>query len=95
MLAQGGVATSICDCSISVMTRSPSCFCASDKKFLVRAAHRMARFRVEQEVFLFHPERVHARDNRPGGTLFRYRFDAKMAAAEVAAAADNSYRTTC
>jgi hypothetical protein len=31
----------------------------------------MARFGVEQEVFFFHPERVHARNNRPAGTLFR------------------------
>ena len=44
------------------------------KKFLVRATHRMARLRVEQEVFLFHPERVHARNNCPAGTLFRYHF---------------------
>jgi hypothetical protein len=31
----------------------------------------MARRLVEQEIFLFHPERVHARNNRPGGTWFR------------------------
>jgi hypothetical protein len=31
----------------------------------------MARLRVEQKVFFFHPEWVHARDNRPVGTLFR------------------------
>src|SRR6185503_5314602 len=34
----------------------------------------MARRRVEQEIFLFHAEGVHARNNRPGGTLFRYRY---------------------
>jgi hypothetical protein len=44
------------------------------KEFLVRATHRVARFGVEQEVFLFHPERVHARNNCPAGTLFRYCF---------------------
>jgi hypothetical protein len=43
------------------------------KEFLVRAAHRMPRLCVEQEVFFFHSECVfvHARDNGRCGTLFR------------------------
>src|SRR4029079_15729438 len=36
--------------------------------------HRVARLCVEQEIFFFHPERVHARNNRSAGTLFRYHF---------------------
>jgi hypothetical protein len=41
------------------------------KEFLVRTTHRVARCGVEQEVFFFHPERVHARNNCSDGTLFR------------------------
>src|SRR5450631_3777575 len=36
MVAQGGVATSICDCSISVITRSPSSLRARLRNFLSR-----------------------------------------------------------
>src|SRR5262245_10487637 len=50
------------------------------KEFLVRATHRMARLSVEQEVFLFHPECVHPRNNRPAGTLFRRYVRRKTAA---------------
>src|SRR4249919_2454383 len=57
------------------------------KKLLVRAAHRVARLRVEQEVLFFHPKRIHARDNRPGGTLFHYRLDARKAAVDTSTAA--------
>src|SRR5262245_6604961 len=51
------------------------------KEILVRATHRVARLGVEQEVFLFHPECVHPRNNRPRGTLFRYCVQRKTAAA--------------
>src|SRR5262245_26941092 len=59
------------------------------KEFLVDAAHRMARLRVKQKVFLFHAERVHAasmpnaympRYNRPDGTFVPSIVDAKAAA---------------
>src|ERR1700686_4320603 len=41
MVVQGGVATSICDCSITVITRSPRFFCTSARKFL--STRRTAR----------------------------------------------------
>ena len=36
------------------------------EEFFVDAAHGPARFGVEHEVFLFHADRIHARNNSPG-----------------------------
>ena len=43
--------------------------CACEE-FLARAAHRMARLRVEHEIFFFHAQRIHARNNLWSGPRF-------------------------
>ena len=64
MVAQGVVATSICDCSISVMTLVAQFFDGRESKnFLSIRLHGAARLGVEHEVFFFHADRVHARNN--------------------------------
>ena len=41
-------------------------FAGEVEEFFVNAAHGPARFGVEHEVFFFHADRVHARNNSPG-----------------------------
>ena len=43
------------------------------KEFLVDTAHGAARARVEHEIFLFHADRIHARDNPAGRARFPLR----------------------
>ena len=47
-------------------------FAREGQEFLVEAAHRPARLGVEHEIFFFHADRIHARDN----PLRRERFPA-------------------
>jgi len=46
-------------------------FAGLAEELLVDAAHRPARLGVEHEIFFFHADRIHARDNPPGGTRFQ------------------------
>jgi len=62
-------------------------FKGEGEKLLFDAAHRPARLGVEHEIFLFHADRVHARNNPPGYDPVPRRYcDAKMAGAEDASA---------
>src|SRR4029450_4352222 len=56
------------------------------KEFLVDTAHRMARLRVKQKVFLFHAKRVHAALQPPRGNFVPPIVDAKWLPQKPAAA---------
>ena len=55
-------------------------FARAREEFFVDAAHGPARLGVEHEIFFFHADRIHARDNPPDGTRFPAHDDAITAA---------------
>src|SRR6476661_1049258 len=77
MLAQGGVATSICNCSISVITWSPSCFCACERNFLSTRRTAWRVFASNRKYSSSMPSVYMRATTAPNGTLFHCRLTQK------------------